>query len=138
MGELGPGEAAELATGAIDDVQDAAEGHAAAEGVDVSEPDRFGSATSVLMHTEPDISVEKAREDLGSGTAAAHAYIGVRKVLDAVTGSGGGRGMPAIANFALAAFHSMTSGDESSDPDEEAEEEDASIAELAPGGVPDV
>lgn len=78
----------------------------------------------VLLETEPDLQPEREADNLGVSPAAGHAYVGLRKVLHAVTGvHGGSHGTPAIVNFGMAGF--MTVSGMQDAPDELHRERDS-------------
>ena len=91
--------------------------------------------TDVLLHSEPDLSVDDVEERMGLGPAGANALIGTRKCIHAVTGSGGGSGTPAIVNFATAGYHFVVAPSSSSEGDERDEDvpDDAPTVSGVPG-----
>jgi hypothetical protein len=136
-GDVDAGDVAE-ATEAASDAADAAEEvvEDAAEGsASTSSPT---SVMDVLMHTEPDLSVDDVQDRLGLGPAASNALIGVRKVIHRLTGSGGGSGTPAIINFATAGYHAVgavesDAGEDAGDENESTSSDDAPDLSGVPG-----
>lgn len=105
---------------ATDDVADAVENHAAAEGEHVDQGATVGrpNVTDVLMETKPNLSPDDEGEKFGLSPAGANAYVGARKAMNAVMKARGmdmGEvdGTPALVNFGMAVFHKVIG---SSDP----------------------
>ena len=98
----------------------AADGHAAAEGVDApADPTPSGPSgiIGVLLHTEPALSVSETERELGVGPAAAHFVVAGRKALDSIVDGTTGSGTTVAEHVVAGAVHVATdvSGNTSDD-----------------------
>lgn len=66
-----------------------------------------------LLHTEPEISPEAAKRDLGVGEAGAQGWVGMRKFAAGLgVGDGEEGGTPAVVHFGMAGWLWFTGADE--------------------------
>ncbi|MDS0243944.1 MULTISPECIES: hypothetical protein [unclassified Haloferax] len=141
----------EMAARAVGDLADGTTGavaeHAAAEGAE----DAAESATSVgssedkdlvgmALHTEPNIRVDDAKDDLGVDDAGANLYIAGRKGLDYVLDAGDAaakEGVPMAVNLFKGAWGVLTAeGAEGAEDDDETDEEIDESEDVGSGRPP--
>lgn len=122
------GGTADAARDAAESAPSATESDATADsGDDGSASDDGTSLADALLSTEPDLSPAEVRERLDVDNSAAHAFIGVRKVLAKLIPSTGDadEGMPAIGNFGLAGYFRVTENREESSTSDDGRDEAA-------------
>lgn len=154
--EFDPSDVAARAVGdlADSDPADAVDSHAAAEGAEESaesttsmgsDERKSKSVVGLAMHTQPDISVEQARTDLGVDDVGANAYIAGRKGLDYLLDAGESaakEGVPLVVNLFRAVWGTLTAPtddvddveDDAGDDQEESDDE-APDPDVTRGGV---